>query len=224
MLICLFDIDGTLLSSGGAGKTAMETALVREFGLTRIESSIPYAGRTDRVIGRDLFALHGVENSPENWQRFIEHYLQLLPGCLRSHQGKVLPGIATLLNQLREREDVVLGLLTGNLHAGARVKLGHYGLFDHFQFGGFGDHHFDRDDEAREALAEIHKRYNGSVDHDRVWVIGDTPLDVRCARCINAKVVAVATGQHSVEELRAVGPDLVLADLADPSPLLAAWN
>ena len=93
----------------------------------------------------------------------------------------MLPGIAALLEGLRGREDVRIGLLTGNIRAGAKAKLGHFGLYEYFAFGGFGDDHFDRDDVAREALAAVHLHCNGAAHADRIWVIGDTPLDVQCS-------------------------------------------
>jgi phosphoglycolate phosphatase-like HAD superfamily hydrolase len=136
----------------------------------------------------------------------------------------VLPGIEAFLNTLAGRDDVAVGLLTGNLRAGARLKLGHYGLFDHFAFGGFGDHHWERDDVAREALAAVQAHLNGRARTERIWVIGDTPLDVQCARAIGANVAAVATGWHSREELAAAKPDLLLTDLSDPAPLLERWQ
>lgn len=224
MLVCLFDIDGTLLSSGGAGKAAMEAALGSEFGVSELRGRVPFSGRTDRAIGRDLFSLHDIEESPHHWQRFLTAYLGHLPDCLAKHDGRVLPGIARLLVDLGGREDVALGLLTGNVRDGARLKLGHYGLFHHFAFGGFGDHHLDRCDVAREALTAVRSHLNGSVDLDRLWVIGDTPLDIACARSIGARVAAVGTGWHSMDELAAEQPDLLLADLTDPTPLLAAWG
>ena len=153
MFVCLFDIDGTLLRSGGAGKAAMEAALSTAFGVPNSADGIPFSGRTDRSIGRDLFHLHGVETTPENWQRFLAAYLQHLPSCLDRHQGEILPGIAALLQRLAQRKDVTVGLLTGNIRAGARLKLEHFGLYEHFAFGGYGDNHWERDDVAREALA-----------------------------------------------------------------------
>src|SRR5207248_2087626 len=107
------------------------------------------------------------------------------------------------------------GLLTGNTRAGAQRKLAHFGLWDYFPFGGFGDDHLDRDDVARMALAEAESHLGAAVDPASVWVIGDTPLDVRCAKAVGANAVAVATGWHALEELHATGADLVLEHLAD---------
>lgn len=217
MIVCLFDIDGTLLASGGAGKAALESAFTEEFGVP-LRVQIPYSGRTDRAIARDILRLHQIDETPENWTKLRTGYLARLPDSLNRHHGRVLPGILALLQALKSRGDVVVGLLTGNIRAGARVKLGHFGLFEHFAFGGFGDLHFDRDDVAREALAETHTRVGKTVEH--LWVIGDTPLDVQCARVIGARVLAVATGVHSHEELCATSPDLTLADLSDATCFL----
>jgi phosphoglycolate phosphatase len=221
MHFCLFDIDGTLLSSGGAGKAAMETALATEFGVTELRGKVPFSGRTDRAIVRDLFALHEVDESPANWERFLTAYFRYLPGCLARHKGRVLPGVGALLERLASRTDVGVGLLTGNVRVGARLKLEHYGIFHHFPFGGFGDLHLDRCDVAREVLGVLHERRNGSVDLNRVWVIGDTPLDIACARAIGARTAAVATGQHGLDELAAARPDLLFTDLSDPTELIA---
>jgi phosphoglycolate phosphatase len=219
MIACLFDIDGTLLASGGAGKAALEAAFTEIFGIA-LRVHVPYSGRTDRAIARDLLGQHDVEPSMDNWQKLLTAYLARLPDSLNQHQGRVLPGMLALLQALQKRSDVALGLLTGNVRAGARVKLGHYGLYDHFAFGGFGDHHYERDDVAREALAAIHAHIGPHVLPERVWVIGDTPLDVQCARAIGAKVVAVCTGSHCYDELHASSPELLLRDFSDPRPFL----
>jgi phosphoglycolate phosphatase-like HAD superfamily hydrolase len=221
MHICLFDIDGTLVSSGGAGKAAMEAALHTAFGAAGGAEGVPFSGRTDRAILRDLFARNGIEESAENSRRFLTTYLDHLPGTLASHPGKVLAGVGSLLERLHHRADVWLGLLTGNVREGARLKLSHFALYHYFRTGGFGDSHFHRDDVAREALAEIRTHLGERLNQNAIWVIGDTPLDVQCARAIGARVAAVATGFHSVEELAASRPDLLLADLSDPEPLLA---
>ena len=220
MIVCLFDIDGTLLASGGAGKAALESSFTEEFGVA-LQTQVPYSGRTDRAIARDLFRFHAVDDTLENWQKLLAGYLARLPDSLTRHQGRVLPGIIHLLTELQRRPDVALGLLTGNVRAGARVKLGHFQLFERFSFGGFGDEHFDRDDVAREALSAVHTHVGTHVRAERIWVIGDTPLDVRCARAIGAKVAAVATGVHTFAQLHATAPELTLHDLSDPSPFLA---
>ena len=223
MYVCLFDIDGTLISSGGAGKIALEEALAEEFGVTHLIEKLQLSGRTDRAIIRDLFRMTVIEDTPENLRRLTAAYLRRLPESLERHAGRVLPGVAELLVQLSGRKDVLVGLLTGNVRDGARVKLGHFGLHDHFTIGGFGDHHFDRDDVAREALAEVKRVVNG-VDPNRIWVVGDTPLDVRCARAIGARAAAVCTGWHSRDELASHAPDVLLTDLSDPTALLARWS
>lgn len=221
MHVCLFDIDGTLLSSGGAGKAAMDLALSDAFGAPPdCSRDVKFSGRTDRAIARDLFAVAGVPFDAENWDRFVMAYLRRLPECLERITGKVLPGIQQLLQGLQTRDDVALGLLTGNTRRGASLKLGHYGLFEYFAFGGFGDEHWERNDVAREALQFARDMVGGRLHLDRVWVIGDTPLDIQCARSIGAKAVAVATGWDKADELAACEPDLLVEDFSDPSGFL----
>ncbi len=220
MHVFLFDIDGTLIVSGGAGRAAIESALCEEFRV-EIHGRVPYSGRTDRAIARDLFRMHGLEDSADNWHRLQQGYLQRLPACLAAYQGYLLPGIKSLLDHLALHAEVTVGLLTGNIREGARVKLGHFGIAHHFAFGGYGDRHLDRDEVAREALAAVHRHLNGNVDAERLWVIGDTPLDIRCARAIGARVAAVATGWHPLDELQAENPDLLLPHLKDPAEILA---
>jgi phosphoglycolate phosphatase-like HAD superfamily hydrolase len=225
MKICLFDIDGTLLSSGGAGKAAMEAALLAEFDLPKLLGQVSYSGRTDRAIVTDLLRHHAIEETLASRQRFLDSYLRRLPEHLMNATGKgVLPGITYLLEYLGERERVAVGLLTGNIREGARIKLSHYGLYQHFPFGGFGDEHHDRNEVAREALATVRERFGPALNGDNIWVIGDTPMDVRCARAIGARCLAVATGFHSVVELSAAEPDLLLPDLSDPDPFLQLWR
>jgi len=221
MHVCLFDIDGTLIASGSAGKAALQAALAEEFGVPYILDQLQLSGRTDRAIIADLFRLHFIEDTPENHQRLCNTYLHYLPRYL--HAGRVLPGVAELLVHLNRRPDVAVGLLTGNVRAGAKVKLGFFGLSHYFAFGGFGDRHLDRDDVAREALEEIQRLFS-AVRPDNIWVVGDTPLDIRCARAIGARAVAVATGWHSLAELAEHHPDLLLTDLSNPDPLLSNWE
>jgi phosphoglycolate phosphatase len=224
MPIILFDIDGTLIRSGGAGKDAMEGALRAAFGLTEIHDKVPYSGRTDCAIARDLLGVHGIEASPANQRALREAYLARLPHSLKSRGGKVLPGINDLLAALQHRDETVVGLLTGNIRAGARTKLGHFGLWDFFTCGGFGDDYFERDDVARMALAEVRTHTGRHIDPADIWVIGDTPLDVSCARAIGAKAIAVATGWHPIEELSACAPDHLFRDLSEYQRVLEVWG
>jgi phosphoglycolate phosphatase len=223
MPILLFDIDGTLVRTGGAGKAAMEAGLRETFGLTELRNDVPYSGRTDRAINRDLLRVHGIDPTPENQARLQEAYLSRLPGTLARLGGNVCPGIEDLLRHLHPRDNVVLGLLTGNIRTGARHKLGHFRLWDYFACGGFGDEHYDRDDVARAAVAAVRTHLGRGVAAEEIWVIGDTPLDVRCARAIGARVVAVATGWHPLDDLAAHRPDVLLEDLSDVEAVLGKW-
>jgi len=212
--VCLFDIDGTLLNSGGAGQCAMEAALLETFGVTGPYTDIKAAGRTDKAITTDLFAHHQLEMDGDNSTRFMASYLKHLPAALTKMDGVVLPGIVELLSKLQTKE-VTLGLLTGNFESGARTKLEHYDLHSYFPFGGFGDVHHDRDDVARLALAEASRFSASEIDPNQVWVIGDTPSDVTCARAIGAKVLAVATGIYDRDVLEPTEADVLLDDLSD---------
>ena len=219
MPVCLFDIDGTLLSSGGAGQAAMEHALEVVFGITGPTEGISYAGRTDRAITADMLGYHNVEAEDDVVAGFMEAYLARLPHELEQRPGLILPGVAELLAQLSEHPGMTLALLTGNFRRGAELKLTHYGLLDYFQFGGFGDHHRDRDDVARQAADEVRSAH-GADAADELWVIGDTPADVQCGRAIGAVTVAVATGVFSADELEAATPDHLFEDFSDVARVL----
>jgi len=220
MRVCLFDIDGTLIHTGGAGLVALRNTMKIVFDEDASATEVVTTGRTDRAIVEELFQLHGIDPSEENWRTYLSAYLEQLPLSLAACRGNVLPGISELLKRLSTCEDVAMGLLTGNSHPAAQHKLRHYELLEYFEFGGFGDEHTDRDDVARAAHAVVHERFEGLVTTDRIFIIGDTPLDVRCARAIGAKAIAVATGTHNAESLRAAEPDLLVESFADMEPLL----
>ena len=250
MHICFFDIDGTLILTDGAGQAAFERTFAEDFAVGCWHGTVGFSGRSDRAIVADLFFEYGIANTPENWERFVAGYIERLPRMLAERNGCVLPGIASLLGTLDARPDVALGLLTGNIRAGSDRKLRHFGLADYFPFGGFGDIHADRSEIAVAALdtAKAYIAALGQVQptsdprsvpgHDgramyeaeegefeSVLVIGDTSNDIRCARAIGARAVAVATGFSPREDLVAAKPDLLLDDLSDPTPLLSmlAW-
>lgn len=218
--VFLFDIDGTLLSSGGAGKHALEEALLQEFGLDGIRVHVPYSGRTDVAISRDLLEAHDITPTEERLQRLQDAYLQRLPDALVTKQGSILPGVVAMLDNLVSmKEEVLIGLLTGNVRRGAAVKLGHFSIYHYFRFGGFGDGVLTRDDVARAAWQAAQSEHQEELLPERTWVLGDTPLDISCARTIGARVVAVTTGHHSKEELASHRPDMLLDSLDDVSLL-----
>jgi phosphoglycolate phosphatase-like HAD superfamily hydrolase len=223
MYTILFDIDGTLLHSGGAGQAGIERALKVAFGITAPTEGIPVAGRTDRAIGYDLLRYHGLEPTESVFARLRETYIQLLPTELASRNGHTYPGVRELLSQLSARDDVRLGLLTGNYREAAWLKLRHYQIADHFSFGGFGDEHADRDEVAKAAFAAAMNHHPQPIVKDRLWVVGDTPADIRCGRAIGARVIAVATGMYSVDELAESRPDHLFADFSDVESVLALW-
>jgi len=214
-----FDIDGTLLHSRGAGSMALTRAFRLVFHEPDFEG-IRINGCTDRGIAEQIFTSHGIEDSAENWNRFRDEYLRHLPETLADRQGQVLPGVGDLLDTLADQSQLHLGVLTGNTEGGAQQKLAYFGLQKYFHFGAYGDEHPDRADIARSALAELRTQH-GDVAADDVWIIGDTPNDIRCGQAIGAHVLAVATGSCSVDELALHQPTLVMPDLCSPDEWLA---
>lgn len=217
----LFDIDGTLLFSGGAGKIAMESTLQKLFGECR-EVSIPVHGRTDQAIIRDLLVAHEVQSCPESIEQFYSVYQKRLPLAMKECQGYLLAGVQNLIEHLAELPDVAMGLLTGNGEQAAKTKLAHFELDSFFQFGGFGERHSHRVDIARDALTAAANFTGTAPSPSSTWVIGDTIHDVSCARDTELKSLAVGTGKVDLEELKASGPDRYLDDLSDADAFLAA--
>jgi len=219
MNVLLFDIDGTLLYSGGSGLVALRLAFAEVFEQAPPET-VDTAGRTDRAIAGDFFRVHAIEDSFANWQRFCEAYVRHLAEQLPLREGYLLPGVETCLKDMAARDNVAMGLLTGNVVEGARLKLEHFDIYRHFRFGGFGADHRERTSVAQDALNAARHTVDGKFSADRVWVIGDTPNDIRCARAIGAKAVAVATGIHDKRDLADESPDLLLDDLRQAEQLL----
>lgn len=218
--VWLFDIDGTLIRSGGAGQDAALEALQHAFELDSVSRhEVAFAGRTDRAIIGELFRLHGIEWNDLNWNRFQVAYTQRLGDALLRREGEVIQGVWDLLARISAQHQMSLGLLTGNIREGAKKKLTHFGMWQHFAFGGFGDRHESRDDVAVDALADAERHLGQSLDRSQVCVVGDTVHDIRCARAIGVHAVAVATGSHSHEQLAAESPDLLLDDLQPSASL-----
>ena len=223
----LFDIDGTLVLTGGAGGRAMTRAFEQVFGVPDAFRGIPMPGRTDSWILADAAAAHHIPRDSPDFARFREVYLRLLAYELDEphppHLRKgVMPGVRALLDALRARDDVYLALLTGNYEAAARLKLAYFDLWRYFGCGAFGDDAPDRNGLLPRALAQVRATAGHHFAAGEAVVIGDTPLDVACASAGGARSIAVATGSHGVADLRAAGADAVFEDLSDLQAVLGA--
>lgn len=217
----LFDIDGTLITSGGAGVHSF-TEAVRDFcGGTAALDGINFAGNTDTGIARSVLEAAGMEPTDANVMGLLDAYLSILPGRMGLHDGRLLPGIIPLLDSLKERPDCVLALLTGNLAAGAEVKLSHYGVWHYFGFGAYADDHHIRNELGPVAAVRALEEHGEEFTPDRIYVIGDTPRDIECGKAFGAVTVAVATGHYSRKELASHSPDFLFDDFSDPTAVLS---
>lgn len=225
--LILFDIDGTLLSAGGAPRRAFRTALVEHFGTEGAAAHDDFSGKTDPQIVYDLMRGVGFpdEQIEERIADFFAHYLAELERELEVEtHHRLYPGVAELVPALAAEPRVALGLLTGNIEPGARLKLAHFGLWHHFTVGAFGSDDRSRDRLGPVALARAGRRFGRRFAGREVVVVGDTPADVRCARAIGAVAVAVATGRPARGALEACAPDLLFDSLADWPEFLAALD
>ena len=210
--VLLFDIDHTLLWSGGAGSLAMNAAFSEMFGIDNGFARVEFSGRTDRYIFLEGLRQHGIQGDEEaHLQEFARRYYVLLPAALRRKQGRLMPGFPQLLEVLSGRPDVRLGLATGNFSQGASLKLAYYGIDRFFAAGAFGEESEDRADIVRLARERV---ADGARPQD-ILVIGDTPHDVSSALANGMVAVGVATGRHSVDELRQSGAQVVFEDFSD---------
>jgi phosphoglycolate phosphatase len=221
--LLLFDIDGTLVLTGGAGIRAMNRAGEEILGVTDLLRGTEVAGRTDWIIMHDAMKKSGHELDEDLFERMrAAHHVYLREEI--EHRGDgvkdVMPGIRALLPALQSRDDVHLGLLTGNFEEAARIKLGHFDLWDYFRCGAFGDDAADRNALVPFAVDRARECGLGTFDYADVVVIGDTPNDVACAVAVGALPVAVATGNYTLDQLRATGAPFVLEDLSDTEGFL----
>jgi phosphoglycolate phosphatase len=219
--LILWDIDGTILQAAGAGMKALHSALPDVFGLSGSFAGIDFAGRTDIWIIRQIFARFGIDDTPENRARYIEGYIAALPAMLKSSGARVLPGVSEILTRAADHPGVVQGLLTGNLRRGAETKLGHHDLFGFFPIGAFADDSEVRNELGPVALRRARDHWGLEFPSSRVWIVGDTPHDIHCARAIGARVLAVATGASTVSDLSLHSPDALLEHLGDTA---AFWK
>jgi len=224
MRLFLFDVDGTLVTARGAGHRAMTRALLTVFGVTGPIERYDFRGKTDPRIVADLMAAAGLQPGEiaVRLSAFYERYLTELSAEIGDgEQVALMPGIGEIVRRLSEHPGAVVGLLTGNIEAGARVKLEPTGLWPYFRVGAYGSDDPDRSRLPPVAIRRAEALVGRSIPPEQVLVIGDTPLDIGCARTFGAVAVAVATGQHGAEELAAFGPDFLFPDLSDVPRVLA---
>jgi phosphoglycolate phosphatase-like HAD superfamily hydrolase len=214
--LLLWDIDGTILHTGKAGETALGHAMEKLYGVSKGLQGLEIAGRTDKWIVEQLLAREGLAHGEREIARFLDVYVERLAEELPRRQGGLHPGVWGILEEAHRRPDLVQGLLTGNIEKGARLKLSRYGVNHFFEFGAFADDSPLRNELGPHAKRRARDRHGEEFPPERIYIIGDTPHDVACARAIGAKAIAVATGSFSVEQLRTCGADAVFSDLGHP--------
>ena len=224
--LILFDIDGTLVLTGGAGGRAMARAFEDVFGFSNGLGAISMAGRTDAWIVSQMLAEHGIADAGPHLQRFHDVYVRhLATEVLKpSAEKRVLPGVRVLLDTLAARDDVYVALLTGNYRRGAEIKLEHFDLWRYFGAGAYGDDSHDRNGLLWTALANVDAVGGTRMRPSEVVIIGDTPLDVAVAVAGGARSLGVATGSYDVDTLLESGADAGLPDLSHLEAVLRALN
>jgi phosphoglycolate phosphatase-like HAD superfamily hydrolase len=221
-VIYLFDIDGTILLSGGAGSRALNRVFFDLYGVKGAMDSVNPAGKTDPIIIAEAFRA-GLDREPRDgeYDTVIDAYVPLLNEELAdSPRFRLMPNIIEVLDFLADASGVLLGIATGNVRAGAQAKLEHAGLWQRFTFGGYGCDHADRGELVRTAVQRGRTEASAEIPDERVVVVGDTVHDVTAARAAGVRVIAVATGSVSRSELEGAGADEVFDTLAD----LPAWH
>lgn len=215
--LLLFDVDGTLVDTGGAGRAAIRAGLEAVFGEAGPVETFQFHGRTDPGIVRGLLRAAGWEDPAIDGrlERLWPVYLRELERELAARDGDVrpCPGVPELLERLRDDPRFEVALVTGNVAAGAWRKLGAAGLAGHFEYGAFGSDSEHREDLPPVALERASRRLGRVVSPGDAWIVGDTPEDIRCARSSGVRVLAVATGRPGADELRGHDPDHLFADL-----------
>jgi phosphoglycolate phosphatase len=223
--LVLFDIDGTLVRTSGAGVKAFAKVFETEFGAVDGFEKLKFSGRTDVSLVREFFQVHNIPATAQNFERFFERYVFWLDQMLQRCECEVLPGVEQFVKGLRAlRQPPLIGLLTGNIRLGAEIKLRHLNIWDWFETGAFADDHEERGHIAAVARQRGVAMLGQKLRDNEVLVIGDTPLDIQCARFIRARVLAVATGGATLPELKAHQPDWAVPDLNSISPETVLLN
>lgn len=222
MTLILFDIDGTLVSTGLAGGDAMGRAFEEIHGVADAFAGIEMSGKTDPAILREAWEAAGIDPAQRDVKAFYDCYVGHLRDTLNESDRPrhLKPGLPGLLDAMAAKENVVLGLLTGNVVTGAQLKLESFGILHYFRIGAYGSDNEDR--KALVPVAQLRARQYcvTYIAAERTFVIGDTPRDIDCARAHGVQAVAVATGNYSIEDLQAHEPDHCFADLSDQQAVL----
>lgn len=218
--LILFDIDGTLISSGGAGTRALNKSFKEIFSIPDGFQGVRMAGKTDIEIMKEGMRRHNIEPEKGLIDKMVKSYIYHLSKEIHNNGRHLKPGIKEILDLLKNTKGVYLGLLTGNLEEGARIKLEPFGINSYFPFGAFGSDDDDRNKLLPIALKKFSVIHNISLKPEDTVVIGDTPRDVACSKPFGAFSVVVATGPYSYEELKNSGADLVLKDLREKERFL----
>ena len=213
--LLLFDIDGTLVSTAGAGIESLKIVIADRYGARDDLHGIEVAGKTDANIAADILKKYHVDPTRENVAAFLDEYLAHLARLLPELPGRVLPGISEILPQMKSKPNRVLALLTGNIERGAKLKLGHYRLWDFFEFGAFADDHHDRNELGAFARARAQEKHGHEFDAAQIDVIGDTGHDIACGKAFGARTIAIATGGWTREKLSPYQPDFLFDDFAN---------
>ena len=219
MRLILFDIDGTLIDSGGAGTRSLDLALKELFSIDNAFQGISMAGKTDTQIIKEGLLKHGISVNG-NIDAVITAYLKYLRKEINNDRKHVKPGIYNLLNTLSFMKDIGSGLLSGNLESGARIKLEPFKLNDYFPTGAFGSDDEDRNNLLPVAVKRFEELFRRKIEIDNCIVVGDTPRDVECAHIYGAMCIGVATGPYSFDALTEAGADYVVQDLSNQNTLL----
>lgn len=214
--LILFDIDGTLVR-GGPAKHAFLGAMAETYGTVGDPERVSFGGKTDPQIAREILIGAGLPHAAidEGFPLLWAGYLNRLEQALETTPMTVLPGVPKLLDELAAQDDVALGLVTGNIEGGARLKLGSAGLWEWFEIGSYGSDHEERDELPTIALERARRRWGRAFEAEHALIVGDTPRDVACGRACAIRTIAVATGTYGADALEAAGADHVLDDLSE---------
>lgn len=210
----LFDIDGTLIDPGGAGRRSVNKAFYQMFSIRDAFAGIAMAGKTDIQIIKEGLSAHGLPSGDGVLVSILSRYLKNLKVEINNKRRHIKPGAIELLNALNAMDGYWLGLLTGNIEQGARIKLGALDLNRYFPVGAFGDDNEDRNALLPIAVEKLRKTKNIDIHYGDCVVVGDTPKDVQCSKPFGATSVVVSTGPYSYESLLEAGADYVLRDLS----------